>query len=66
MFAWYYKNKNKDKIQNKSHKQYKNLSEDAKQRLVEYKKRYYEMRKKESLSHEFIQNNSKISFLKKV
>ena len=30
-----------------SHKRYNNFSETEKQRLVEYKKRYYEMKKKE-------------------
>ena len=37
--------KKKKKKQQYGHEQYKNLPEDDKQRLVEYRKNYYKMRK---------------------
>ena len=35
----------KEKIQQDGHERYKNFSEDEKQKLVEYRKKYYRMRK---------------------
>ena len=38
--------KKKSKKRHYGHERYNNLSEDEKQKLVEYRKKYYEMRKK--------------------
>ena len=58
---YYQQNNNKKKIQKnlvkyikillaKKNKRYKNISEDKKQRLVEYRKRYYKMQKNSARS----------------
>ena len=44
-----YLNKKKNKKQEYGHEPYKNLSEDEEQRLPEYRKRYYEMRKNKNM-----------------
>ena len=62
--------KKKNRKREYGRERYKNLSENAKQRLVEHRKRYYKMRKnkmsykhqKRDLSYQIIQINAKISF----
>ena len=62
--------KKKNRKREYGRERYKNLSENAKQRLVEHRKRCYKMRKNKmsykhqtrDLSYQIIQINAKISF----